>query len=62
MTVSKSSFLSVGIPWLITIAVAVVFVFARKKDVIDVILVLALLILSGRRTFVYLKNRKGEGD
>lgn len=60
MTIDKSAFLSVGLPWLVTIVVAAAIVFFGKRDLIDITVLLVLVLLSGNRTRMYLRSRKKE--
>ncbi len=45
------------VSWLITIVVAVVvFIFNNKRDVIDYLVVVALVLLSGRQSYKFLRE------
>lgn len=56
MTDRKAAFISMGVPWLITLVVAVVVMVNRRRDMIDDLVVLGLAILSARQTFLHWKK------
>lgn len=62
MAIDKTTFLSIGIPWLITVLVAALVALYGKRDLIDIAVLLALVLLSGSRTIQYFRNGKKEAD
>ncbi|HTX72986.1 MAG TPA: hypothetical protein VMC79_09200 [Rectinemataceae bacterium] len=57
----RAEFMWVAGSWLITALVAlVVFLFAKRRDILDELLVAALILLSARQTYSYLRMRHRE--
>ena len=58
MRFGKAELLSIGIPWIITVGVAATLLFNTRRDIYDFVLVAILIVLSGRRTYLYFTKKK----